>query len=64
MDSDATPGFGFREATRRIVVGALAGDDGHVVPSLRQRHGEVGQMLRRRDDVGVEGLVKEEDFQG
>ena len=51
----------FRKSTRRFVVGAAPGKYPHLVPALCQRLGEAGQVLRRCDDIGIEGLVEKQD---
>ena len=63
LDADAAPSFTFGKEFLRIVVRAAAGQNGDLVPTLDQGQGQIGQVLRGGGNVGVEGLVEEEECQ-
>ena len=47
-----------------VVVRAAAAHDRDVVTALHQLRGEIAGVLRRRRDVGVEGLIEKQNSHG
>ena len=64
QNADAAPGFGGSEGTGRRIVGLAGGDDGDLVPGSGQSGSQIGRILAGSGDVGVKGLVEEEDSHG
>lgn len=46
----------------RVIVGAATCDDYDLMAAFNEAHSQVTQVLRRRSDVRVKGLIEQEEF--
>jgi len=63
MDLNPPPKFVTRKTLVGLIVSPPASNDRDLMAALRQAQRQVSQVLRRGDDVRVEGLVEKQNLQ-
>src|SRR5215813_6486799 len=61
---DSLPSLALREAARRIVVAPIACDHCYFVTLFDEAERQISKVLRRRYNVRIKALIKEEKLQG
>lgn len=60
---DALPDFASWKSIRRIIVTSIAGDHCHFMAIAGQPTSQIGEVLRRGDDIRIEALVEQKNSQ-